>query len=876
MRELMNQSKKIIFRAFRTHTVIKLLGLVLLGCALVWGLKWLPSLQIRQTPIPRVYQGELAASAGMVEEDAGEVLVAETDTRKLYLNSETLNLKVEDKATGKTWNAIHPEGTEDEKSLLKISYIGEDNTVLSWNSFLYSVKDKTYTMERIEGGVRINLAMKELDSLRVNEYVPQRITIEKYEDTFVKGLEEKAAQGVITPEEKEKYDTALSLTYARDEEKNCYYNRYSKAPPISVVNQLIQITKLLNYTKDQLMADNADFGISVDIVEPASFLIPVEAVLDGDDFIVRVPANQIKNENEYYTITRIEVLPYFGSVSPAQAAEGYALVPDGSGALLNLNEFNSNYGTYSRALYNNTYYNDYFYMNSYPESLSMPVFGMIYGKGETAAGGFLGIIDQGDETAFITAAMASAEANGGGGTYNRVYSSFDATQYSLVSIMGPYDSSGGKFMSGTGMMDIDYRICYKLYPEEVTYYAMARTYQDYLVQKYGLTRRYEDGGKLHLDVAGALTLEERLLGIAYHKVISMTSYSELKEIMTDLQDIPLVVDYLGVFDEGLNNRLMSNAEPVKANGSGKELKELLGYAKEQGQEIYLGTDFSRIYAEGGGFRANTHGTYDFTGYPAFVYGYHYPTGMFTSLVKPYNILAPEYLSSVVERFLKNAGAYDSLYIDDLAVSYYANYRKNKIVTPAQAQAVVHDNLTKLSKEKTLTLNNPHMNKIGYGKYAVNISRESSGYGGFAEEIPFRQLVMNGLISYTTLNVNEAGVDEDYFLLQALELGSSLKFTITAKSLDLMKNKVYSEFVSRQYSLLREDIKELYQRYEEAYEQIGSMEIADHAILADQVFETTYANGARVITNYNKYPVQLEDREIEALGYAIIRSKGGRD
>ncbi len=870
MKELINQGKRFIFRVFQTHTVVKLLGLVLFGYLVVQGLQWLPSLQIRQAPLPKVYQEEPAQSAGIIAGDAGEVLVAETDTRKLYIDSGTLNLKVEDKATGKTWNAIHPDGTEDEKSLLKISYIGEDNTVLSWNSFNYSVKDKTYTIERIQGGVRINLAMKELDSLRVNEYVPQKITIEKYESTFIEGLKEKAAEGVITQEEKDKYDTALSLTYARDEEKNCYYNRYSKAPPISVVNQLIQITKLLNYTKEQLVADNADFGISVDIVEPASFLIPVEAVLSGDDFTVRVPANQIITENDYYTITRIEVLPYFGSVSPAEVSEGYVFVPDGSGALLNLNEFNSNYGSYTRALYNNTYYNDYYYMNSYPETLSMPVFGMIYGKGGTASGGFLGIIDRGDETAFITAALASSEANGGGGTYNRVYSSFDATQYSLVSILGPYDSSGGKFMSGTGMMDIDYKVCYKLYPEEVTYYDMAGTYQDYLVGRYDLTRRYEDKAKLYLDVTGALTLEERILGIAYNKVISLTSFPELKDIMAELEGFPLVVDYMGVFDEGLNNRLMNKAELVKANGSGKELKELLAYAEQQGQEIYLGTDFSRIYDEGNGFRANTHGIYDFGGYPALVYGYYYPAGTFTDLVKPYYVLNPVYLSSAVESFLKKAGEYDKLYIDDLASDYYASYRKNKIVAPAQAQAIINDNLAKLAGEKTLILNNPQMNKIIYGKYAVNISRESSGYGGFAEEIPFRQLVMNGLISYTTLNVNEAGADADYFLLQALELGSGPKFTITAKSLDLIKNKVYSDFVSRQYSLLSDDIKELYQRYEAAYGQIGSTEIADHVILADQVFETTYANGVRVITNYNKYPVQIDDRKIEALGYAVIR------
>jgi hypothetical protein len=225
---------------------------------------------------------------------------------------------------------------------------------------------------------------------------------------------------------------------------------------------------------------------------------------------------------------------------------------------------------------------------------------------------------------------------------------------------------------------------------------------------------------------------------------------------------------------------------------------------------------------------------------------------------------------VVNGFLKNAGDYKNLYIDDLATNYYANYRKNKIVSPAQSQAIINENFDKLAETKTLSLNNPDMNKIVYGKYATNISRESSGYGGFAEEIPFRQLVMNGLITYTTLNVNESGEKSDYYLLQALELGSCPKFTVTAKSLDLIKNTTYSEFLSREYSLISKDIKDLYSRYDEAFKQINSMEITNHEILADNVYETTYANGVKVITNYNKYPTSVDNQEIGALGYLIIQ------
>ena len=130
--------------------------------------------------------------------------------------------------------------------------------------------------------------------------------------------------------------------------------------------------------------------------------------------------------------------------------------------------------------------------------------------------------------------------------------------------------------------------------------------------------------------------------------------------------------------------------------------------------------------------------------------------------------------------------------------------------------------------------------------------------------------MNGLIDYTTVNVNESGVNEEYFLLQALETGSSLKFTITAQSIDRLKNTDHGNFLSREYALIRDDIKGLYEEYEAAFDQIRCMEITGHRVLAEGVFETTYANGVKVVTNYNMYPVTCEAGDLDALGYLILK------
>lgn len=833
----------------------------------LYGAKKIPGLSIKAEKVPEKKPGNVALAEGTIESGAGEVLAAENETKKLYLNTDTLDFRVEDKATGESFSALKPEGSVEDRSLMRITFVGEDGTFLYWNAYEYCVNHQTYTIDKIENGFRINLNLKETDSYRINEYMPQKITSARYKERFLDGIDELVVQGKITEEAAQRYLDSLDLVYAYNSEGDYYYSRLSLSPPISTVRQMVELTKLLNYTTDELLQDNGEFGISVTIEEPGSFIIPLEVVLDGDDLVVTVLTDTIVNENPYYMLTRIDLLTCFGATSPAEAEEGYIFVPDGCGALLKLNQFNSSYGTYSRAIYDNTYYNDYYYMPSYPETLHMPVYGMYYRGGTKGAGGYLAIIEDGADLSFVTATLASKDE--GGSAYNRAYSGFDVTKYAQVSILGPYDSSGGLFLKSTGMMDTRYQLRYKLFTEEITYYDMASTYREYLMAKDGLSPEFKEQAKLYLEVTGALSVGEYIMGIPHEKEISMTDYTELSEILSELSDYPLAVSYLGVFDGGLDHQLMRDAKLAKTNGSKKELLSLIDQAKEKEQELFLGVDFTKIYSKGNGFEPKTHAAYNFNDSPIQIFDYLRTTGVFGRDLRRYHVLSPRYLSSVVDGFLKNAKDYHSFYVEDLAKGFFADYNKRNLVTPEQAQQILAENLTKLAEEKNLALNNPEIDKIRYGTWAVNIARESSGYGGFAAEIPFRQLVMNGLISYTTLNVNESGVDKDYFLLQALELGSSPKFTITAKSLDRLKNTRHADFISREYELIKEDIRELYDRYEEAFSKIRCMEIVNHKVLADGVFETTYANGVRVVTNYNMYSVTCEEGELAPLGFQIL-------
>lgn len=850
---------------------IKRIVVIVFALALICFLPGLfMNLNIRRQKLPEYKKAGLAAPLSKIQSNSGKVQVASSMGKELYVDTKTLNLNVIDSKTGTEWNSLYYDGesSDTEKSPIIIKYLGKDGTAYEWDAYKYAIQNNRYTINKINNGVQMIFDFYETENYRLNEYIPTKISIKNYEDEFLGKLDQKVRNGEISMVQSEKYKSDLEMTYQKDTDHNCYFIKFSGLPPVSLVKDLINFSKAVGYTKDMLVADSSKFGINVTITKPARFIVTLEATLDKGDLVVRVPTYEIKNGNDYYTMQNISVLPSLGLAAANKASDGYIFVPDGSGALFKINSFNAKYPEYERPVYNNTYYDTLYNMPEFPEDLHMPVFGMYYTDNSGKSQGCMGIIENGAELGYVKVQLGSKDTANGGTMFNKVYSKFDSTQYSRVKVFGPYSSNDARFMASTGVIKVDYTVRYKLFNGNVNYYDMAKEYRNYIIEKNNLKVSYDNSPKLFLDVIGSVTLEKRFLGIPYKKIISMTDYNELLDIMKDLKNVNKVVNYKGFFNGGMENTIFNKADLTGANGSKKELDNLMSYFDGKKNELFLDAAFMRISDKSGGFIAKTNALYGYDGKPVEFMGYNYSTDIFNVLSTKQYLLNPMFLTDTVNKFIKDSKDYKNIFVNDFGSTYYANYNPRQIVNPIESEMIVKDDLKKLSDSKTIALDNPNIDKIGFAKYAANISRESSDYGTMYCSIPFRQLVMNGLTDYTTLNINMASDRNSYFLLQAFELGSIPKFTICSKNVDVLKNSTYSDYYSMQYSMIKDKIKTIYDEYSSGLAKIGSKEITGHRMLAQNVFETDYKSGVSVLVNYNKYPVSIKGYNLDALGYII--------
>ncbi|HIS56896.1 MAG TPA: hypothetical protein IAB48_09630 [Candidatus Fimimorpha excrementavium] len=862
---------RFVKKFYATHILLKLFLTCVLAMAVIGILVMIPVWQVKKNEVEKSSSRELKGGEE-ISREKGNIKVAENGGRELYFDTETMEVSVVDTKSGETFSSFGTDASEGKESaLLTVSYLGEDNNINEWNSYDNCTALSSYQLYQIEDGIRIDMNLNEGESNRFYEYLPKKMSVERYEQVFKGGIEAKEQAGELTKEEADRYMRTLSLVYKKSIKEECYAVTYAGNPPVNAVNQMIEVANLVGYTKEMLMEDADQFSFTVSFTEPAVFDLSLEITLEDGDLVVHMPTGDMVSENDYYTIQNVAVMPNFGSVTAEACDEGYILVPDGAGALFEFNAYQADVTQYSRPFYDNDYYTDYYFMPEYGEELTMPIFGMLYGENEK---GFLGIVEEGAYHADVTVNLAGTGEDSS--KYNGVWTSFDINQYTKVKINGAYSEDAASYLVDTGMQKLDCTVRYRFYGDGVTYYTMAKDYQSYLAEKEGMQLAYNEGdAAVYLEAIGAVSIEERIAGIPYNRVYSMTSYEELLSIMEDLSGISLNVQYDGAFNGGINGRMNTKADLVKQNGSREGLDELTAKAEEKGVPLYFGVALSKVYESGNGFMSSRHAVRDFSNEAAQQYRYNPALGIQSGALYDgishdgYYTVAPSYLNGVVDGFLEDSEGLDRLAVMDLADMYYADYRFDGMVSGEEGNAVLEANLKRLAEQKELALANPYMDKISYGSIAVGVSRESSDYTTFAHTIPFKQLVLNGLMEYTSEDVNLSSRHEAYFILQAAETGTWPKYTVTAKSNDVLKDTDYNYLYASEYAKLSDRMKEVYEACEEIRSQIGTNEIVDHTILMDQVYQTTYATGVRVAVNYNPYPVTLEDGSVlEAESYLI--------
>ena len=292
---------------------------------------------------------------------------------------------------------------------------------------------------------------------------------------------------------------------------------------------------------------------------------------------VRLPSNSIMFDETEYILKNITPLQYFGAANFSN--EGYIFLPDGSGSVIQFEDFRSSNIAMSSSL--SFYGNDYCYSEisgAHQQPLTMPIYGIASQKdkdGNKAGFGYFAILEEG-------ASMAAINVRYGSQTFREgtVYSTFTPYPTDKFDLSDTISVGGSQYYSivseskYTGSYVTRYVMLTDTVTEgqtnyEASYMGMANYYRNYLVKNGTLTALENTGDDLplYIEALGSLEVVEKILTFPVNISKPITTFEDVVTMYNELGDA--------------KNKLLKKAEEYDALAQAEEDNHALRESYEQ-------------------------------------------------------------------------------------------------------------------------------------------------------------------------------------------------------------------------------------------------------------------------------------------------------
>lgn len=826
------------------------------------------------TGTPLTAQAKLGNSSA--DGPDGMVQVAENEYLVLYLDEEETSLAVKDKESGNIWYTNPPEADEDEtttayyrrvlKSQLQVQYYNENVQTNVMDNYNDSISHGQFSIDYLDDGVTITYTLGEAAKELL---LPEAISEERMEQFMTKMSDkEKKKVGrnysLVTSEDATDEEMAA---YAGLKENNLYILRAGVKDYIK--EELAGYFEEAGYTAQDYEADAAQSGRAEAESDKPWFTVPMTYRLDGANLVVTVNPDEVTyNENGYYLVD-MDILPYFAAAGSAE--EGYLFVPDGSGALIYLNNGKTDASAYSAYVYGPDKSKQVLSTtkSEIEESLTvkLPVYGIKAGDKALFA-----IIEEGAGYADI-----SADISGRTTSYNNVYAGFQYLQYgpaALSDMVGAnnYQLYGERNFSG------NYQIRYSfLSGEKADYAGMAECYRSYLEQKKVLTRTAQEKLPFYTEYIGAIDKYKTFLGVKYRAVEPLTTFEQAMQISEQLKSQGVdnqKIIYSGWMNGGLHGTAVTKQKVVSSlQKGGINVKEFVSAMQEQEIDTFMTFDQQYVYQDK-----------LFDGYSKMKYAPNYFDHSGIEVNSYYisdkvvekklaSLISPAFALQMASQVQKGVNKYNLTGVNLGTASWdlYSDYLEKRYTDREKAVSLYKEGFTSLAENGTNMLgDNGNVYSWEYVNDMINVPLSSNGFQILDEDIPFYEMVLHGYVAYAGEAMNLAD-DYQTTLLKSVESGAGLYYKWIYEDNALLKETDYDYLYSIHYGNWLNTAAEDYAKLSEVMQGLEGQLITDHERNGD-VTKTTYEDGTQIYVNYADIEIEWEGITIPAKNYVVRKGR----
>lgn len=792
-------------------------------------------------------------------------IVAENDQLILSANYDTTDIAVTVKSTGYVWKSSGDGSDDGIGKSIKFSYLQSNGTVAYMDSWNDSVKKGQYSIEPIENGIHIVYSFGDI----ANDLIyPTYIDADRY-NLFVSKMSSRK-QGIITSQYRhlapDLYSDDMYESFLKDfpkaKNKDVYVLR-STDMLMTAKQELSQAFADAGYTIEDLQKENKEFSLDTDVqkTKNVQFNIGVDYIIDGGNLTVKLPKEECYSSSAVTGIETLQLMQYFGS--PKNGSDGYFLLPDGSGSIMNFyNGKESALQTVNTQMYGENYA---ITQNENIYNLDQAIFPVFGEKNSNNA--FISVIEEGDNIAGVNAVSGTDTMSARIWPEFRIMDS-QATYPKSLSDSSYYTKSSyvkEQPQPYSGEIRLKYHF---LSNSEADYSGMARYYRDYL---FGSKSSIAKECPLYLELVSGIDYKENVFGFTHNTVSTITTFDQAAQIATELKNNGISREKLilsGWQSTGWRNDYVNKSQISKAAGGKEGLLNLASVLNKNDISFYPEADVQFVYSSAlkGNVNKNTVGrtivqqlTQKFT--------YNYSDYQKESMIA--YALTPE---SSVNSIVSYTNILDKLGIKSASLRYLSkyiipDYNDNSVVNREETTDLLTKACTDAENSGYSFIsrggNAPYLNLLSD---AIEMPLHSTGNNNSAYEIPFTSMVLSGNIEYAYEPINLSGSDSKD-ILKLIESNSGVYCLLAGTRDDNIKESYFNDWHSIAYEDQKDNVTECYSKVNNALTGVYGTKINRHDRLADNVYKITYENGIYIIVNYNEFDVTVDGVTVKACGFA---------
>ena len=798
----------------------------------------------------------------------------------LYVNPETSGVAVLDARNGQAYYTALPEEqleaanpyNADAKAYMLSNFVLTAVNMETGSTTEYTMYDQLqgdgkFSIEAIENGVRITYVIGRIPKTFV---VPQALSQARYEE-LTASMEETDAKNFANRYQK------LDISNYFGSQRQEYLEEYPACETETVyilnsdkefiLRSLQTILETVGYTDQDKAADEAEVMAHPSQSEAATvFRIPLEFTLNERGLSVAVPKDEIRYSSAALPVS-IELCPYL--MSAGTDAEGYLLLPDGSGSLMELNNGKTDASAYTAQIYGIDPLYEANFDKEQTLSASLPVFGM-----KTASSGIFARIRESEADAAV-----KADVSGRRSDRNYASVSFKLFGYERELVSQNWTTSGNgtiytiRIQDGgmIGRASVDYAF---LEAQASSYADMAALYRTMLQEEGVLGQAAQNSHPLLLNVLGAYDYTASVLGIPVEGRKVMTTFEQAQEIVQELYDSGLRLDmqYLAAVNGGYRQTVADGLSFASGLGGSKGFDGLSSLLAGEAGQVYLDISFTKVY-ENTLFdsfqRASDSVAMLNTKHAPF---YEWDPVSFYYVKEPHYYLTPSRFSSNMQGVLEDAQklGVGGLSLRSIGQTLYSDCDTENFLSRPDTQAAFTEAIGQAKDAGVRAMyqgGNAYV--LASAEYLAGLPSQSNGYRITDQSVPFYQMVVHGLIPYSYSAVNTAS-DPEKEVLFAIATGARVCYTVSYQSSSELKGTDYTQYYNTAWDTIKDSVAESASLAAEAVEATYDKQFLSFEYLTGEVTKSVFSGGIELIVNFGGQAYQYGGETVPPGGYRLVK------